>query len=214
MSRVYLSYRVVFHATRYLEQSAVPASCCSSAPFCWSDPMPFRRVFLPVSPMVRVLNLSHSTHGTLWKLSREAKNKKSIQLATFLRLGIVAISPIVDCCPKTRRKWLCRGLLPRCQGGGGLPIARKMQKSRDFCFRDGRITATGRICRKTRKVSNGNEGKCLKRRRGYDDSRANTAKRNKRKRQLGIAAAFCSGCIYANYGQDYRINGKGFAVFK
>ena len=70
------------------------------------------------------------------------------------------------------------------------------------------------MCRKTRKVSNGNEGKCLKRRRGYDDSRANTAKRNKRKRQLGIAAAFCSGCIYANYGQDYRINGKGFAVFK
>ena len=40
------------------------------------------------------------------------------------------------------------------------------------------------------------------------------AKRNKRKRQLGIAAAFCSGCIYANYGQDYRINGKGFAVFR
>lgn len=100
MSRVYLSYRVVFHATRYLEQSAVPASCCSSAPFCWYDPMPLRRVFLPVSPMVRVLNLSHSTHGTLWKLSREAKNKKSIQLATFLRLGIVAISPIADCCPK------------------------------------------------------------------------------------------------------------------
>lgn len=93
MSRVYLSYRVVFHATRYLEQSAVPASCCSSAPFCWSDPMPFRRVFLPVSPMVRVLNLSHSTQGTLWKLSREAKNKKSIQLATFLRLGIVVCLP-------------------------------------------------------------------------------------------------------------------------
>jgi len=93
-------------------------------------------------------------------------------------------------------------------------IAKKLQKSRDFCFRDGRITATGRICWKTRKVSNGNEGKCLKRRRGYDNSRANTAKRNKRKRQLGIAAAFCSGCIYANYGQDYRINGKGFAVFR
>ena len=67
---------------------------------------------------------------------------------------------------KKRRKWLRRGLLPRCQGGGELPIAKKLQKSGDFCFRDGRITATGRICWKTRKVSIGNEGKCLKRRRG------------------------------------------------
>lgn len=130
---------------------------------------------------------------------------------------------IRDCCnlpnrgllpKKKRRKWLRRGLLPRCQGGGELPIAKKLQKSGDFCFRDGRITATGRICWKTRKVSIGNEGKCLKRRRGYDDSRANTAKRNKRRRQLGIAAAFCSGCVCGNYGQDYRINGKGFAVFR
>ncbi len=90
MPRVYLIYRVVLRATQHLEQSAVPASCCSSAPFFWYDPMPLHRVFLPVSPMVRVLNLSHSIHGTLWKLFRETKNKKSIQIATFLRLGIVA----------------------------------------------------------------------------------------------------------------------------
>ena len=159
----------------------------------------------------------HRLHDLAAELERAAlldDGPHSALVATFLRLGIVAISPIADCCPKTRRKWLCRGLLPRCQGEGELPIAKKLQKSRDFCFRDGRITATGHICWKTRKVSNGNEGKCLKRRRGYDNSRANTAKRNKRKRQLGIAAAFCSGCIYANYGQDYRINGKGFAVFR
>lgn len=168
----------------------VHSQCCSK--HCWA-------------------NLAHSA---ILKSPRELRNKKSALVATFLRLGIVAISPIADCCPKTRRKWLCRGLLPRCQGGGELPIAKKMQKSRDFCFHDGRITATGHICWKTRKVSNGNEGKCLKRRWGYDDSRANTAKRKKRKRQLGIAAVFCSGCIYANYGQDYRINGKGFAVFR
>ena len=90
MPRVYLIYRVVLRATQHLEQSAVLASCCSSAPFRWSDPMPLRRVFLSVSPMVRVLNLSHATHGILWKLPREAKSKKSIQIATFLRLGIVA----------------------------------------------------------------------------------------------------------------------------
>lgn len=118
-------------------------------------------------------NLAHSA---ILKSPRELRNKNSSLVATFLRLGVVAISPIVDCCPKTRRKWLCRGLLPRCQGGGELPIAKKLQKSGDFCFRDGRITATGRICWKTRKVSIGNEGKCLKRRRGYDDSRANSAK--------------------------------------
>ena len=130
---------------------------------------------------------------------------------------------IRDCCNLPNR-----GLLPKKSGENGcveaycrvarvdgeLPIAKKLQKSGDFCFRDGRITATGRICWKTRKVSIGNEGKCLKRRRGYDDSRANTAKRNKRRRQLGIAAAFCSGCVCGNYGQDYRINGKGFAVFR
>lgn len=178
------------HAPIQIYPFIVHSQCCSK--HCWA-------------------NLAHSA---ILKSPRELRNKNSSLVATFLRLGVVAISPIVDCCPKTRRKWLCRGLLPRCQGGGELPIAKKMQKSRDFCFRDGRITATGRICRKTRKVSNGNEGKCLKRRRGYDNSRANTAKRNKRKRQLGIAAAFCSGCIYANHGQDYRINGKGFAVFR
>ena len=129
---------------------------------------------------------------------------------------------IRDCCnlpnrgllPKNAAKMAVQRLIAALSGWRGVANRKKDAKSRDFCFRDGRITATGRICRKTRKVSNGNEGKCLKRRRGYDDSRANTVKRNKRKRQLGIAAAFCSGCIYANYGQDYRINGKGFAVFR
>ena len=128
---------------------------------------------------------------------------------------------IRDCCnlpnrgllPKNAAKMAVQRLIAALSGWRGVANRKKDAKSRDFCFRDGRITATGRICRKTRKVSNGNEGKCLKRRRGYDDSRANTVKRNKRKRHLGIAAAFCSGCIYANYGQDYRINGKGFAVF-
>ena len=73
-------------------------------------------------------------HSAILKSPREFRNKNSALVATFLRLGIVAISPIADCCPKTRRKWLCRGLLPRCQGGGELPIAKKLQKSRDFCF--------------------------------------------------------------------------------
>lgn len=151
-------------------------------------------------------NLAHSA---ILKSPRELRNKNSSLVATFLRLGVVAISPIVDCCPKTRRKWLCRGLLPRCQGGGELPIAKKMQKSRDFCFRDGRITATGRICRKTRKVSNGNEGKCLKRRRGYDDSRANTAKRNKRKRTSALLLRFAAVASMRTMGRIIESTERG-----
>lgn len=134
MTRVYLSYRVVLRATRYLERSAVPASCCSSAPFRWYDPMPFRRVFLPVSPMVRVLNLSHFTHGTLWKLSREAKNKKSIQLATFLRLGIVAWPPIADRSTKAQEISHKNEPFPLFGDRKESLIEKKLQRSQDFCF--------------------------------------------------------------------------------
>ncbi len=147
MSRVYLSYRVVFHATRYLEQSAVPASCCSSAPFRWSDPMPFRRVFLPVSPMVRVLNLSHSTHGTLWKLSREAKNKKSIQLATFLRLGIVACLPNRRLKRKNADNLLFGSPIPLCGDRRESLIEKKLQRSQFFCFCNKRICRNGLLFR-------------------------------------------------------------------
>ena len=115
---------------------------------------------------------------------------------------------IRDCCnlpnrgllPKNAAKMAVQRLIAALPGWRGVANRKKVAKKSRFLFLDSR--------------SNGNEGKCLKRRRGYDNSRANTAKRNKRKRQLGIAAAFCSGCIYANYGQDYRINGKGFAVFR
>ena len=134
MSRVYLSYRVVFHATRYLEQSAVLASCCSSAPFRWPDPMPLRRVFLPVSPMVRVLNLSHSTHGTLWKLSREAKNKKSIQLATFLRLGIVACLPNRRLKRKNADNLLFGSPIPLCGDRRESLIEKKVAEKSVFLF--------------------------------------------------------------------------------
>ena len=143
MSRVYLSYRVVFHATRYLEQSAVPASCCSSAPFCWYDPMPLRRVFLPVSPMMRVLNLSHSTHSTLWKLSREAKNKKSIQLATFLRLGIVACLPNRRLKRKNADNLLFGSPIPLCGDRRESLIEKKLQRSQFFVFATSGFTAMG-----------------------------------------------------------------------
>lgn len=143
MTRVYLSYRVVFHATRYLEQSAVLASCCSSAPFCWYDPMPLRRVFLPVSPMVRVLNLSHSTHGTLWKLFREAKNKKSIQLASFLRLGIVACLPNRRLKHKNADNLLFGSPIPLCGDRRESLIEKKLQRSQFFVFATSGSTTMG-----------------------------------------------------------------------
>lgn len=147
MTRVYLSYRVVLRATRYLERSAVPASCCSSAPFRWYDPMPFRRVFLPVSPMVRVLNLSHFTHGTLWKLSREAKNKKSIQLATFLRFGIVACLSNRRLKRKNADNLLFGSPIPLCGDGRESLIEKKLQRSQFFLFRNKRIYRNGLLFR-------------------------------------------------------------------
>ena len=112
--------------------------------------MPLRRVFLPVSPMVRVLNLSHSTHGTLWKLSREAKNKKSIQLATFLRLGIVACLPNRRLKRKNADNLLFGSPIPLCGDRRESLIEKKLQRSRNFCFYKGRTDPAGQTLRKTR----------------------------------------------------------------
>ena len=98
-------------------------------------------------------NLAYSA---ILKLPRELRNKNFALAATFLRLGIVASSAIADCCQKKRRKWLCRGLLLRCQGGRESSIAKKLQESRDFCFRNRLSTATGQIRRKTCEASGGN----------------------------------------------------------
>lgn len=108
------------------------SQCCSKC--CWA-------------------NLAYSA---ILKLPRELRNKNSALVATFLRLGIVTSSSIADCCPKKRRKWLCRGLLLRCQGGRESPIAKKLQRNRDICFHNGLSTATGQIRRKTCEASDGN----------------------------------------------------------
>ena len=71
------------------------------------------------------------------KLPRELRNKNSALVATFLRLGIVASSSIADCCPKKRRKWLCRGLLLRGQGGRESPIAKSCKEIEIFVFTTG-----------------------------------------------------------------------------
>lgn len=130
------------------------------------------------SLMLHVTQPSNLAHSTVWELFREAKNKNLALFATFLRLGIVASFSIADCCPKKRRKWLCGGLLLRCQGGRESPIAKMLQRNRDFCFRNGLSTATGQIRRKTCEASDGNRADLWKGaglRRWWSESREATA---------------------------------------
>ena len=130
------------------------SQCCSKC--CWA-------------------NLAYST---ILKSPRELRNKNSALVATFLRLGIVASFSIADCCPKKRRKWLCGGLLLRCQGGRESPIAKKLQRNRDFCFHNRLIAATGQIRRKTCEASDGNGADLWKGaglRRWWSESREATA---------------------------------------
>ena len=73
------------------------------------------------------------------------KNKKSLLIATFLRLGIVASSPDRRLRPESTAKWLYCGSFPLCGSEGESPIAKKLQKARYFCFCDWLIVAMGRI---------------------------------------------------------------------
>ena len=73
------------------------------------------------------------------------KNKKSLLIATFLRLGIVASSPDRRLRSESAAKWLYCGSFPLCGSEGESPIAKKLQKARYFCFCDWLIVAMGRI---------------------------------------------------------------------
>ena len=73
------------------------------------------------------------------------KNKKSLLIATFLRLGIVASSPDRRLRSESAAKWLYCGSFPLCGSEGESPIAKKLQKARYFCFCDWLIVVMGRI---------------------------------------------------------------------
>ena len=74
---------------------------------------------------------------------RETENKNSTQTATFLRLAIVASSPIAN--RGTKTQVICRVKAPfsLCGDREEFAIAKKLQRCRDFCFHDGRIASTG-----------------------------------------------------------------------
>ena len=77
--------------------------------------------------------------------SQEPSNKKSVRIATFLRLAIVASSPIANRGTKTQQKWHISSLKePR-----RAPNRKKVAKIPSFLFfAMGPIAATGQITRK------------------------------------------------------------------
>lgn len=83
---------------------------------------------------------------------RKPKNKIAAQIATFLRLGIVVWRPIADRDTKMQGISRKKDPFPLCGGGKEPVIAKKLQKSRDFCFHTRRIAATRRILRKTCRI--------------------------------------------------------------
>ena len=79
------------------------------------------------------------------KLFPESRNKKSVRIATFLRLAIVASSPIAN--RGTKTQVICRVKAPfsLCGDREEFAIAKKLQRCRVFCFHDGWIVPTGRF---------------------------------------------------------------------
>ena len=77
--------------------------------------------------------------------SQELRNKKSVRIATFLRLAIVASSPIANRSTKTQQKWHISSLKePR-----RVPNRKNVAKIPSFLFfAMGPIAATGQITRK------------------------------------------------------------------
>ncbi len=73
--------------------------------------------------------------------SPETKNRSELQL--FLRLAIVASSPIANRGTKTQAICRVKAPISLCRDREGFAIAKKLQRCRDFCFHDGRIASTG-----------------------------------------------------------------------
>lgn len=75
--------------------------------------------------------------------SPETKNRSELQL--FLRLAIVASSPIANRGTKTQAICRVKAPISLCRDREGFAIAKKLQRCRDFCFHDGWIAPTGRF---------------------------------------------------------------------
>lgn len=74
-------------------------------------------------------------------LSRDPKNRKTPRIATFLRLGIAAGR-------QSAANRLIGSQFVLCTDKRESAIAKKLHEYRDFCFRNGKITITGRILKR------------------------------------------------------------------
>ena len=101
----------------------------------------------PAPHQIHPRSASGSQHpNTVSGPSQEPRNKKSVRIATFLRLAIVASSPIANRSTKTQQKWHISSLKePR-----RAPNRKKSCKDTEFFvfFTMGPIAATGQIPRK------------------------------------------------------------------
>ena len=70
----------------------------------------------------------------------------------FFAIRNCAWPPIADWDPKMQEICRKKDPFPLCEDGKESVIAKKLQKSRDFCFHTRRIAATGRILRKTCRI--------------------------------------------------------------
>ncbi len=75
---------------------------------------------------------------------RKPKNKIAAQVATFLRLGIVAWPPIADRSTKAQEISRKNEPFPLFGDRKESLIEKKLQRSQDFCFLTRKIAATGR----------------------------------------------------------------------
>ena len=75
---------------------------------------------------------------------RKPKNKIAAQIATFLRLGIVAWPPVADRGTKAQEISRKNEPFPLFGDRKESLIEKKLQRSQDFCFPTRKIAATGR----------------------------------------------------------------------
>ena len=98
-----------------------------------------------VVAQIEVLQRLALTKSLCQSYSKSPETKKSVRIATFLRLAIAASSPIAN--RGTKTQVICRVKAPisLCRDREESVIAKKLQRCRDFCFHDGWIVPTGRF---------------------------------------------------------------------
>ena len=128
---------------------AIPSSSINRA----TEPASKRRPEYPVTPIRPApwrRFLSRTAIDSVCPLPRcpsplrKPKNKIAAQIATFLRLGIVAWPPIADRSAKAQEISRNNEPFPLFGDRKESLIEKKLQRSQDFCFLTRKIAATGR----------------------------------------------------------------------